>query len=179
MKKTVLSILALLLPLFLDAQSLPPTGITPYTFNIIWGYMKSGNFEPSQLDKAEQLLTTARYRKVGKFDRPIGYTLVYAKACNVKMSSEGFVKSASPNKEPGFSSYIEVGPGVGMDWDMSVTFMSQKGTNAFIELLKKGQYTYYATENAGWVRKSDGCYFFQHGKTFSVSDVVGGDEIME
>lgn len=179
MKKSAFLILTLILPLFLKAQSLPPTGITPYTFNIIWGYMKSGNFEPSQLDKAEQLLTNAGYHKVGKFDRPIGYTLVYAKACNVKMSNDGFVKSASPNKEPGFSSYIEVGPGVGMDWDMSVTFISQKGTKAFTELLKQGQYTYHATEHPGWLRQSDGCYFIQNGKTFSVSDVIGGDEILE
>ena len=179
MKKVSSFIVALLLPLFVSAQSLPPTGITPYTFNLVWNYMQSGGYEPSQLDKAERLLTNAGYHKVGKFNQPIGYNLVYAKACTVKVSSEGFVESASPNKEPGYSSYIEVGPGVGMDWGMSVTFISKKGTNAFIELLKKGEYTYHATENPGWLRQSDGCYFLQRDKTFSVSDVIGGDEMLE
>ena len=179
MKKTASFILALLLPLFVSAQSLPPTGITPYTFNLVWNYMKSGGFEPSQLDKAEQLLTNAGYHKVGKFNQAIGYNLVYAKACNVKMSSDGFVKSVTPNKEPGFSSYIQVGPGVGMDWGMSVTFYSQKGTNAFVELLNKGEYIYHATENPGWVRQSDGCYFLQKDRTFSVSDVIGSEDLLE
>lgn len=179
MKKVASFILVLLLPLFMNAQSLPPTGITPYTFNLVWKYMQSGGYEPSQLDKAEQLLTNAGYHKVGKFDQPIGYNLVYAKACNVKISNDGFVESASPNKEPGFSSYIQVGPGVGMDWGMSVTFMSKKGTNAFIELLKKGEYTFHATENPVWLRKSDGCYFLQRDKTFSVSDVISGEGLLE
>ena len=179
MKKATILFFSLLLPLFINAQSLPPTGITPYTFNMVWNYMKSGGFEPSQLDKAEQLLTNAGYRKVGKFDNAIGYNLVYAKACDVKMSSDGFVNSASPNKEPGFSSYIQVGPGVGMDWGMSVTFMSKKGTNAFIALLNKAEYKFYDTDNPAWFRRSDNCYFLQRGKAFSVSDVIGGEDLIE
>jgi len=160
-----------------ESQSLQPTGITPDSFYIVWDYIKSGGGEPSQLAKAEKLLSKAGYHKVGKFGQDMGYNLVYAKACNVKMSRGCFVQSASPNEEPGFSSYIQLGPGVGMDWSMSVTFMSKNGTSAFVELLKKGGYTFYATEEPGWVRLSDGCYFMQRDKIFSVSDVIDGDAI--
>lgn len=179
MKKTFLSFLIFLLPTFVVAQSLPPTGITPYTLNLFWEYMKSGTNEPAQIEKAEKLLTTAGYVKVGKYDQPIGYKIVYAKACDVSMNENGEIEKVVPNKAPGYSSYIMIGPGIGMDWDMSLTFYSKKGTNAFAQLLKKAEFTYYSTENPGWVRQRDGRYFFQREKTFSVSDVVGSEAILE
>ncbi len=179
MKRLSLHLLAILLPLFMSAQSLPPTGITPTTFYKIWNYMKNAGGEPSQLAKAEQLLTKAGYHKIGLFDQGGPYNLVYAKACNVKISRDGFVQSASPNDEPGFSSYIQVGPGVGMDWFMSVTFMSKNGANAFIDLLKKSNYIFYNTDNPGWVRQSDGCYFIQKDKIFSVNELLDSGAICD
>ena len=106
MKKLILLIFTVLLPMWINAQEYP-TGITPYSFLKSWEYLIS---TPNNIDKAEAILLNAGYRKIGKFKTRIAYNLIYAKACNVKVSSNGYVESTSPNSEPGFSSFIEMGP---------------------------------------------------------------------
>lgn len=173
MKKTVIIILATLIPFLVAAQTYP-TGITPYTFQQAW---KCFAYDKDNA-KADVILRKCGYKKIGTFDNAIGYNMVYSKACKVRMGSDGFVESVSPAAGSGYSSYIQVGPGVGMDWSMSVTFLSNKGTNAFANLLRETKYNHYVNEHNAWVQKDTHDYFIQVGKSFSVSDVVGGEDFM-
>ena len=170
MKKTLF--LSLFFGFLLFAQDLKAaddsTGITPYVFYQVWEAMDNG----VDVARGEKILLNRGYKKLGTYENMIGYNMVYAKAANVKVGTDGFVKSATPGKGSGYSSYIQVGPGVGMDWAMSVTFLTKAGTDAFIKLLKKAGYTKHGT---AW-KRADGLYFFQRERTFSVSSVADADD---
>lgn len=165
MKRILVILLAAVLPLIAFSQS-RPTGITPYTFQQAWKYFQAENTR-----SGEALLKKTGYSKAGRYDCPIGYNLIHVKACKVTMGDDGLVKKAVPAAGPGYSSYIEVGPGPGMDWTMSVTFLSSKGAKAFEQLLSQ---TGYKRREGGWSRQTDGTYFLQDGNRFSVSEAHGG-----
>ena len=56
MKKLILLIFTVLLPLWINAQEYP-TGITPYSFLKSWEYLIS---TPNNIDKAEAVLLNAK-----------------------------------------------------------------------------------------------------------------------
>ena len=170
MKKTFIIIIAMLMPLLASAQNYP-TGITPYSLQQAWEYFckndKSGG----------NILKKVGYRYVGEYNNTIGYNMVYTRSCSVSMGSDGFVKSARANGGSQYASYIEVGPGVGMDWSLSLHFLSSKGAASFTNLLKKVGYRLVVSDGHQiWKRSSTQEFLIQEGNNFSLSDVIGYDD---
>ena len=171
MKKNLLLIACMLLPLLASAQTLQ-LGMTPFIFHQAWEKVESSNS-----DEAETMLRKAGYSKVGQYNREIGYNIVYAKGCTVTVSGSGDVKSAKATVNNGYASYVEIGSSVGMCYDMSITFLSKKGTQAFVSLLKKSgyrlsrkdMYDWGIIENV-WERRSDHWFLMQKGNTFYINE---------
>ena len=171
MKKNILLIACMLLPLLASAQA-EQLGMTPYLFHQAWE-----NVIDSSTEEAEAILEKAGYTKVGHYNLEIGFNIVYAKGCTVTVSRSGNVKSAKATTTDGYASYVQIGAGVGMCYDMSVTFLNKKGTQAFISLLKKSKYRFArkdlfdwgVIENV-WERSSDHWFVMQKGNTFYINE---------
>ena len=173
MKKIFLLIACVLLHLLARAQTVQ-SGITPFIFHQAWEKV-----EGSDIEAAEAMLKKAGYSKVGHYhyNLKIGFNIVYAKGCNVTVSRSGEVKSAKATVTNGYASYVEIGAGLGLCYDMSVTFLNKKGTQAFVSLLKKSGYRFSRRdlydwgiiENV-WERPTDYWRVMQKGNTFYIDE---------
>ena len=171
MKKNLLLIACVLLPLLASAQTVQ-SGMTPFIFHQAWEKVEGSNVKV-----AESILKKAGYSKVGEYHPAIGFNIIYAKGCTVTVSRSGEVKSAKATAANGYASYVQIGAGVGMCYDMSVTFLSNKGTQAFISLLKKSGYRFARKdlydwdiiENV-WERPTDHWRVMQKGNTFYINE---------
>ena len=171
MKKFFLLITFVLLHLMATAQTVQ-SGMTPFIFHQAWEKVEGSNIKG-----AEEMLKKAGYTKVGKYNLEIGYNIIYAKGCTVTVSRSGEVKSAKATVNNGYASYVLIGSGMGMCYDMSVTFLAQKGTQAFVSLLKKSGYRFARKdlydwgiiENV-WERSSDHWRIMQKGNTFYINE---------
>lgn len=178
MKKFSILIIALLMPMLATAQKYP-TGITPYTFNTAWGYFLEYNQEG--FSRAEKVLKKMGYSYVGSYTKmqtESWINHVFTRDCTVTIDADGFVKTAKATNGNKYASYIEVGPGEGMDWNMRVTFLTSTGSSYFVKLLKKSKYR-FQRENSVWLQSSTRNNLFQNGKSFSVSDVVGYEDFAD
>lgn len=171
MKKKLLLIACVLLPLLASAQTVQ-SGITPFIFHQAWEKVVGDNTAA-----AETMLKKVGYSKVGYYTPEIGFNIVYAKGCTVTVSRSGKVKSAKATANNAYASYVQIGAGTGLCYDMSVTFLSQKGAQAFISLLKKSGYRFARRdlydwgiiENV-WERPSDHWRVMQKGNTFYIDE---------
>jgi hypothetical protein len=169
--KRFLIIVFVLFPLLLSAQT-QSSGMTPYVFQKVWDYVTQ-----NKINNAEALLKKRGYRKVGDYNRTIGFNKIYVKDCTVTVSNDGTVKSSRATTRSGYASYFEIGAGIGLCYDISVTFLSRTGTNAFIKLLKKSNYRFsrkdlYDWEKIDnvWQRSKDGWFLLQQHNTFYLNE---------
>ncbi len=171
MRKTLLLITCLLVCMLASAQAVK-TGMTPYIFHHAWEKVQSGNVKGG-----EALLKRAGYSKVGEYHPEIGFNIIYAKGCTVSVSDSGQVKSAKAKDKSGYASYMQIGAGTGFCYDMSITFLNEKGVQAFVEMLKssgykmsrKDLYDWGKIENV-WERASDRWFILQDGNTFYIDE---------
>ena len=169
--KRFLIIALVLFPFLANAQTLN-SGMTPYVFQKIWDNVTGNN-----IDNAEKLLKKRGYRKVGHYRRAIGFNIIYAKNYTVTASHDGYVKSSKATTGSSYASYVEIGSGTGMCYDISVTFLSKSGANAFVQLLKnssyrlsrKDLYDWGKIENV-WERSTDGWFLLQKNNTFYIDE---------
>ena len=81
------------------------------------------------------------------------------------------MKSATPKPGQVYASYIEVGPSIGLDWFLTLHFLSSKGTSAFISLLKQSGYKRVSEEEfdePGWYRSATRDFIGQRGNEFTL-----------
>ena len=72
---------------------------------------------------------------------------------------------------------MQIGAGTGFCYDMSITFLNEKGVQAFVEMLKssgykmsrKDLYDWGKIENV-WERASDRWFILQDGNTFYINE---------
>lgn len=169
--KRLLMIAFVLLPFMANAQT-SKLGMTPYVFHQAWEKVVGNTMKD-----AETMLKKLGYRKVGDYQREIGFNIIYAKGCNVTVSRDGVVKSAKATTSNGYANYVEIGAGIGMCYDMSITFLSKTGVNAFVELLKKSGYRFSRKDmydmdkiDNVWERTSDGWFLMQEKNTFYIDE---------
>ena len=171
MKKRLLLITCVLLPLLASSQTVQ-SGMTPFIFHQAWEKV-----EDSDIDEAEAILKKAGYSKVGEYNLEIGFNIIYAKGCTVTVSRSGDVKAAKATETNDYASYVQIGAGVGLCYDMSVTFLSKKGAQAFVSLLKKSGYRFSRrdlydwgiVENV-WELPTNNWRIMQKGNTFYINE---------
>jgi len=163
MKRIYFLFFALLMPLFMSAQTYP-TGITPYTLIQIDSY-----FARSQWNSAESVLKKLGYKKALERNG----TYVYSRGCSVRMSN-GSV-SATATSSNGYASYIQLDVSSGQNTFLSVKFLNSKGSSYFANLLKQ---TKYRLSGKVWQQPSTGNCIVQEGRKFFVPGVEGVDAYM-
>lgn len=171
MKKNLILITCALLYLLASAQT-AQLGVTPFVFHKMWEKV-----EANDINGAERMLKNAGYKMVGSYHQEIGFKNIYAKGCAVTVSRSGDVKSAKATVKNGYANYVQIGAGVGMCYDMSITFLTKKGAQAFVSLLKKSDYRFARKdlydwgilENV-WERPSDNWFIMQEGNTFYINE---------
>lgn len=132
----------------LFAQRKYPTGITPYTLQMMNSYADN-----NEGYKAESLLNKLGYRKISYKPDIIGGTTTYTR-----------------NTKDGYGSEIEWSIGTGLCHYFSVTFFTTKGSNYFINLLKQSKYRlHYEDGRKIWKQSgTDLNDIGQYGKGFCI-----------
>lgn len=118
MKKYLVFWVFIFIPMTLFAQRKYPTGITPYTLLMMNTYADRGD-----VDKAESILSSLGYKYTSYKENFIGGTATYTR-----------------KTKDGYGSKIYWTIGTGLCHYFSVKFFTSKGSNYFINLLKKSKY---------------------------------------
>lgn len=149
MKKHVPFLILILMPLTLFAQRKYPTGVTPYTLQMMNQYADN-----NEGYKAESILRSLGYKQTSYQAEFIGSTTTYIR-----------------NTRDGFGSEIYWSIGTGLCHNFSVKFFTSKGSNYFINLLKQSKYKlHYENGNKIWRQSGNSrlCDIGQYGRQFTI-----------
>ncbi len=166
MKKNILVFSCILIHLLASAKT-AQLRITPSILCQIW----------NEMGCPDQTIEKAGYKLVAEKKYEIGFDKYFTYGCTISISSSGNIKSVKATVTNGYASYIEIGASIGLCYSISVTFLSKKGRQAFVSLLKKNgyrltrkdQYDWGIIENV-WERRSDNSCIMQEGNCFYIND---------
>ena len=154
MKKYLLFSLLILMPLTLFAQRKYPIGITPYILERMHYYIEFSN----QPEKTESLLRSLGYK----------FTSYQKDDDSLPFSTTTYTRKT----KDGYGSEIYLSTGTGLCHFISVKFFTSKGSNCFINLLRKSKYKlhYDYGEKIWYQPNSDDeeSGFRQKGRLFSI-----------